>query len=93
MGSSAIKRDSDSFGNLGLGQRSRLNQQNHVHQIPHAAVRRTLSWQGVGVKFFRKLLLAGDHVHRRARHTGKPQPITPFDHFERLPHNIAYPYV
>jgi hypothetical protein len=45
------------------------------------------------VKFFRKLLLARDHVQRRARNTGKPQPVAPFNDFERLHHSITYPYV
>ena len=52
---SAIKRDTHCFSNLGLGQGSGMNQENHVHQVPHATIRRTMSWQSIGVKFFGKL--------------------------------------
>jgi len=40
-----------------------------------------------------ELLLTRDHVQRRARNTGKPQPVAPFDDFERLHHSVANPYV
>ena len=89
----ALKSNADCFSDFVVGQRCGLNQQNHVHEVSHAAVRRAGARQGIGVKFLGKLLFARDHVQRRARNTGKPQPVTPFDDFERLHHSIAYPYV
>jgi hypothetical protein len=90
---SAIKRDTDCFTNLGLGQGAGMNQENHVHKVSHAGIRRALSRQGIRVQFFGKLLLARDHVQRRARNTSKRQPIAPFDDFQRLNHSVAYSYV
>jgi hypothetical protein len=35
-----IKRDTDRFSNLRLGQGAGMNQQNHVHEVPYAAIHR-----------------------------------------------------
>jgi hypothetical protein len=90
VSSSTIKREVDRLAKPGFVQGPGLNQENHVHKVSHAGIRRTLSWRSVGMKFFGKLLLARDQVLRWARNTGKTQPVAPFHDFERLYHGVAY---
>jgi hypothetical protein len=62
--------------------------QNEIHEIPYAAVRR-LAWPGVRVKLFRPMLLDGECRHHNGRNAGETEPILALDTLERLQYFVS----
>jgi hypothetical protein len=60
-----------------------LEDQNEIHEIPHATVRR-LAWARVRVKLFRPVLFDGERRDHNRRYPGEPEPVFALDAFERL---------
>ena len=57
--------------------------QNEIHQIPHAAVRR-LAWTRVSVKLLGPMLFDGERRHHDGRNAGETEPVFALDACERL---------
>jgi hypothetical protein len=57
--------------------------QNEIHQIAYAAVRR-LAWTRVRVKLFRPMLLDGERRHHNGGNAGETEPVFALDALERL---------
>ena len=57
--------------------------QDEIHQVPYAAVRR-LAWTGVRVKLFRPMLIDGERRHHNGRNAGEAEPIFALDTLKRL---------
>jgi hypothetical protein len=83
MRSTSLERCIDCHSQALRRGRLVFENQNQIHEVPYAAVRR-LAWTGVRVKLFRPMLLDGERWHHNGRNTGETEPVFALDTLERL---------
>lgn len=66
-----------------------LQNQNEIHEIPHAAVWR-LAWTRVRVKLLRPVLLDRERRHHDGRNTGETEPVFALDALKRLKDFVSH---